>query len=163
MTCEKQKKKLKDSPLPVSPSTLCGPVADSPVPLSLGPSRKSQPKAKTKAREVSWIMGQLQSQCGCELSYLCKDKTRGFYLLDLSVRAHTRAFVLTEACVAVSVVLLGGNELTSRIVRFMAKCCNAVHLPPAQNSSLFWKCGRRITCVCRALSENAVYPTAQVL
>lgn len=76
VTSEKQKKKLKDSPLPVSPSTLCGPITDGPVPLSLGPSRKSQPKAKTKAREVSGMINQLQSHYGCELNYLGKDKTR---------------------------------------------------------------------------------------
>lgn len=52
-----QKKKLKDSPLPVSPPTLCSPISDGPGPLSLGPLvRKSQPKAKAKAREVSGVM-----------------------------------------------------------------------------------------------------------
>ncbi|XP_031734102.1 trinucleotide repeat-containing gene 18 protein [Anarrhichthys ocellatus] len=48
-----KKKKPKDSPLPVSPSTLCSPITDVPAPLSLSPARKSQPKAKTKAREPS--------------------------------------------------------------------------------------------------------------
>lgn len=52
-----QKKKLKDSPLPVSPPPLCSPISDGPGPLSLGPLvRKSQPKAKAKAREVSGVM-----------------------------------------------------------------------------------------------------------
>lgn len=61
VTSDNQKKKLKDPPLPMSPSALCSPITDSPVPLSLGPSRKSQPKAKTKAREVSGMIDQLQS------------------------------------------------------------------------------------------------------
>lgn len=52
-----QKKKLKDSSLPVSPPSLCSPVSDGPGPLSLGPlARKSQAKAKAKAREVSGVM-----------------------------------------------------------------------------------------------------------
>lgn len=49
-----QKKKPKDSPLPVSPASLCSPIKDSP--LSLGPSRKSHPKPKNKAREVGEII-----------------------------------------------------------------------------------------------------------
>ncbi|KAL6103290.1 tnrc18 [Pungitius sinensis] len=48
-----KKKKPKDSPLPVSSSTLCSPITDLPAPLSLSPVRKSPPKAKTKAREPS--------------------------------------------------------------------------------------------------------------
>lgn len=73
---ENQKKKLKDSPLPVSPSTLCSPITDVPAPLSLSPARKIQPKAKTKAREVSGMMDQLQTHYGCELNYPGKDKTQ---------------------------------------------------------------------------------------
>ncbi|KAM8845546.1 trinucleotide repeat-containing gene 18 protein isoform 1-T2 [Spinachia spinachia] len=48
-----KKKKPRDSPLPLSPSTLCSPMTDLPAPVSLSPVRKSQPKAKTKAREPS--------------------------------------------------------------------------------------------------------------
>lgn len=54
-----QKKKPKDSPLPVSPPPLCSPISDGSGPLSLGPlGRKTQPKAKAKTREVSGVMDQ---------------------------------------------------------------------------------------------------------
>lgn len=56
-----QKKKPKDSPLPVSPASLCSPIKDSP--LSLGPSRKSHPKPKNKAREVGEIIAPEYHAC----------------------------------------------------------------------------------------------------
>uniref|UniRef100_A0A1A8VAS8 Trinucleotide repeat containing 18 n=1 Tax=Nothobranchius furzeri TaxID=105023 RepID=A0A1A8VAS8_NOTFU len=49
----REKKKLKDSPLPVSPSSLCSPIGEGPAPLSLSPARKSQSKPRCKTRELS--------------------------------------------------------------------------------------------------------------
>lgn len=45
-----QKKKQKEAPAPVGPSTLCSPVSDGAPPLS--PAHKSQSKGKSKVREV---------------------------------------------------------------------------------------------------------------
>lgn len=57
-----QKKKPKDSPLPVSPPPLCSPISDGPGPLNLGSlGRKTQPKAKAKTREVSGVRDQWES------------------------------------------------------------------------------------------------------
>lgn len=64
--------------MPVSPSTLCSPITDVPVSLSLSPARKSQSKAKTKAREVSAMIDEVQSHYQCKLNYPGKDKTRTF-------------------------------------------------------------------------------------
>lgn len=85
MTFDEQKKKLKDSPLPVSPSMLSSPITDGPVALSLSPVRKSQPKAKPKAREVSRKMDPSHYQYKCNHPWKVRTMSAVLTLLSCSL------------------------------------------------------------------------------